>query len=294
VQHPALVRVREPLRHLLGDAQCLGPGDRPFRDALGKGPSPEEFHHEVGTRRTRSHIVQRHDARVVEARHRLGLLLDPVRGQFATRPGQAKRLHGDDPVQLRVERLVDRAEASAPHLAPDLEPANAIPGLKLPLPGVEKVLARGLEDFLEESGERAGLTGARLDHAVALFLALRQGEPPGVVPRRLAGSHRGCHRGLPESRRTRNRSRPGRCGRHLHRSFSSRARGAPPPGPEESPRPPARDEEVPGPGEADTCQANDPDRSFPWGGRRSTLLAEGGDPWTLGARTTVGYLVARF
>ena len=199
VQDASLVSVGKALRHLLGDAQGLGLGDAAFRDPLRQRLAPEEFHHEVGARLARSHVVQRHDAGVVEARHRLGLPLDPVGRQVVPGPGKAKRLHGDDPVQLGVERLVDRAEASPPHLATDLEPADAVPGLELPLPAFEEVLAGGLEDLLEESGERAGLTGARLDRGVALFLALRQGEPPRVGPWRLAGGHRGCHPGLPES-----------------------------------------------------------------------------------------------
>ena len=117
VQHATLVRVRKPLRHLLGDAQGLGLGDGAFRDALGEGLAPEQFHDEVRTGVARPHVEERHDAGVVEARHRLGFLLDPVGREVAPGPGQPQRLHRHDPVQLGVERLVDRAEASPPHLA---------------------------------------------------------------------------------------------------------------------------------------------------------------------------------
>jgi hypothetical protein len=65
-----------------------------------------------------------------------------------------------------------------------LETANPVPEPVLVLPGFEKVRTGGLEDLLEESGERAGFTGARYDRAVAPFQALRQGEPPPPRPLR--------------------------------------------------------------------------------------------------------------
>ena len=45
--HPALVRMREPFRHLLRDAQGLALGNRPFRDALRQRLATQQFHHEI-------------------------------------------------------------------------------------------------------------------------------------------------------------------------------------------------------------------------------------------------------
>jgi len=178
VQNSTRVRVRQPLRHLLRDSQGLGHVDRPLLDPPCQRLASQQFHDEVGTGVARPHVEERHDAGVVEASHRLGLLLDPVGRQVAARSGEPQRLNRHDPVQLRVERLVDRAEAATSHLAPDLEPAHPVPGLKFLLPAFEKVRTGGLEDLLEESGERAGVTGARFDSAVALLVASRQDEPP--------------------------------------------------------------------------------------------------------------------
>ena len=86
VQNPTGMGVGEPLCHLLGDPQGLVDGEGTLLDAPRQRLAPEQLHHEVCTRRTRPHVEDGDDGRVVELRNRLGLLLDPRLGYGMPRP----------------------------------------------------------------------------------------------------------------------------------------------------------------------------------------------------------------
>ena len=197
VQDAPLVRVREPLRHLAGDAQGLVLGNGTVGDPLGERPPAQQLHHEVRARVARAHVEERDDAGMIEPRDRLGLPLQPFGGEVLPLPGEPEGLHGHDPVQLGIDGRVDGSEASPADLMPDLEPADPIAGGEFLPPGLQVLAPGGVRQFLEQPGQRAGAAGAHSTDAVALLVIPRQAVPPGWRGSRLAGASRHCHPGLP-------------------------------------------------------------------------------------------------
>ena len=151
VQHPPGMRVREPLRHLLGDPQRLVHRQGTLLDALRQRLAAEQFHDEVGARRAGPDIEDGDDGRMVELRDRLGLLLDPLLGEPVPVASRLQCLERDRTPQLRVEGLVDRAEPTPSDLPTDLVAADEVARLERLPPGRGGVLGRRLCQLLEEA-----------------------------------------------------------------------------------------------------------------------------------------------
>ncbi len=139
VQHATLVRVGEPLRHLLCDAQRLRHWDRPLGQPLRERSSLEKLHDEVRTARAVAHIEQGDDAGMAELGHGLSFLFDPACRELLPGPAWTQCLDGNTSPEFTVERLIDRSEPSPPNLLADLEAIQAVAGLEASLPCIEDV-----------------------------------------------------------------------------------------------------------------------------------------------------------
>ena len=78
------------------------------------GPTPKEAEHEVRTPGLTPEVVERHDVRVLESRHELGLRLEPVDERGVIRELGVHDLHRDIPTNLRLHRPMNRPERAAP------------------------------------------------------------------------------------------------------------------------------------------------------------------------------------
>ena len=136
---------------------CSGPCSNPLRQSF----AAQKFHHEIGPRRTRPHVEDGDDGRVVQLRDRLRLLLDPLLGDGVLRAPRFQGLQRDRPSQLRVECLVHRPEPAPANLAPDLVAPYDGPGLERLPPGRRKVVLGRLGEFEQESRDRPRLDGPR-------------------------------------------------------------------------------------------------------------------------------------
>ena len=173
MQDAVRVGVGEAARHLVRDAQGLVERQGPLLEPSGQRLPAQELHDEVRPGRASAHVVKGDDVGVVELRDRLGLLLDPLGRELATRAVRAQGLERHVAPQLRIEGLVDRTEAPPPDLGPDLETTDPGSGMELFLPGGHDLVGRGQRDLLEQPRERAG--------------AVRTGFPVVALPVGLVG-----------------------------------------------------------------------------------------------------------
>ncbi len=110
--------MRKGVRDLRAD-QCHFDGRK--RTALGEHHSEavavDELHHDERVR-VLAPVVDRHDVRVVQARRRSGLTLEPLRRDRRVRRGG--NLHRNRPVEHAVARPVHVAHAAGPEMCADL------------------------------------------------------------------------------------------------------------------------------------------------------------------------------
>ena len=114
------------------------------RQAVGEVAAGHQLHGEVALAVVLAHLVDRHDAGVVEQRHRLGLVLEPPQLVVAGQDAGPDHLQGDGPVEADLAGAVDDAHAAAAELGLDLvvaEVADGGPGrgrrLRVRLPRIE-------------------------------------------------------------------------------------------------------------------------------------------------------------
>ena len=102
---PAIVRMREGIRHRRADARCpRGIGAALVRDRPERA-TRNELHHDEGSPAVLTDVMHADDAGVRQARHRPGFATEPSQEPTVRCEFWPEDLHGDGPVQLAVDGL---------------------------------------------------------------------------------------------------------------------------------------------------------------------------------------------
>ena len=138
--------------------------------AVGEVAAGDQLHGEVALAVVLAHLVDRHDAGVVEQRHRLGLVLEPPQLVVAGQDAGADHLEGDGAVEADLAGAVDDAHAAAAELGVDLVVAEV----------ADRCPAAGRPAWREWPSGSALPVGYRAGSEVV--------SPSGVGPRARSGS----------------------------------------------------------------------------------------------------------
>ena len=114
VQHAALMGVMDRPRHLHHD---LGRRPRPRGETIefpGQAAALEQFHAEVQLPVPLAHLVDRHDPRVVQERHRLGLFAESLLLHDIAQLVDPHHLESHDSIEAELSGFVDDALAASP------------------------------------------------------------------------------------------------------------------------------------------------------------------------------------
>ena len=194
VQDAPLVRVVHRLGHGR-DHPHGGPGiGGEVRQPLGEARAGDQLHREVAPLLVPPDLEDRHDVRVVEPRHGLGLVLEPPEIVLGGQQAGLEHLQGDGSVEADLARLVDD-----PHAAPAEHAAQL-------------VVAERAHPILQRAGSGLGVAIGS-----AGVVGLRVGRRPvgatiAVIPARLTG-HGRCGPGMGSGHRG---SSPERSGQPPH------------------------------------------------------------------------------
>ena len=96
-------------------------------DDVGQRPAADELEHDVGLTLVLQDFVDLADVRMIQLGDRRGLAQEPLLRRFVLRVVGLQRLDRDRARQLRVERLVHDAHASATDLLDDLVAPDRLP-----------------------------------------------------------------------------------------------------------------------------------------------------------------------